>query len=1493
MKSRSLRPRSLAVAVAALVAASGLSADRSFAISRVDDAAGNASPAIGISGNQATARYIIRFVEQPLAQYNSVVSSKPVNGIGAIPMKTMKNGRSRLDVHSTQATNYVQYLKTQQQQHISDINAAIHASMPVRYSMQHALNAIITDLSPQQVAAVQKVPGVVAVERDRPHALATDIGPGFIGAASIWWGASAGQDTIFANGFDSINGFLGDGMVVGDIDTGYNSSSPSFQPTDQHGYTVLNPLGTGNFIGQCNVAGISDQGCNDKVIGVYDEIDLTGGGPPFSVEDTQGHGSHTASTAAGDFRSATLSGYTANIAGVAPHANLVIYYACSPDPQVQCSTAATSGAVDQAIQDGIVDALNYSISGGQNPWSDSTSLAFLSATDAGIFIAAAAGNTSGSVPNQVAGTANHAEPWVITVAASTHTGGSIAPALTITGPGTVPANLQSIPLTAGSGGVSATSAFTGPIVLSPQFDNVSPATPGHDGCTANGGYPAGTFTGAAALVSRGTCSFSEKVNNAMGAGAVAVIISDNRVEGPLTPSVPGTTIPAYTVLQSQGTDLKNFLAANSNAGTALIPYPPSRLPQQPDELAGFSLLGPVSIDVIKPDVEAPGVNILASVANSGDPNEVALFNGTSMATPHTTGSGILLMGLHPDWSPEEAKSALMMTAKEAGLTKANGTTPADFFDRGSGRLQDFVASKAGLVMNETGLNFANADPGFGGNPSTLNLASMDSSSCIGSCSFTRKFHSTQDKTVTWTATTAPGSDPGVVVTVTPSSFPATANHDTAPISFGIDSSALASDGAFHFAEVVLTPSDATLTPLHLTIAVAVPPPTIAAAPNPLAIAGVGAGSANAPLTVFNLGGPTLNVTQGTSGSAPYIWSDQASADNFGYPSVQYTGLVAGDSDLFASDDFTITGNAPVDLSLIFTPGFVLNHTLSFFGPTLPIHVRIYSDAGGAPSSDPDTGGAAVYSLDTTAGAAGVNVVGKFGGDITLDLATAGEHTALPAGHYWLLVYPTLPCSDGGSGCTEKWFWLNTAPGVGSGSPAVTIAPQAPSPAWGAIDPAAGGGFAMHLESAASCAPPAWLSATGFPLAIAGDDSAQVTVTATGPFPGGVPSATGYVCLASNDAATPVLPVQVNASGGAHVPPTVSKAFSPSAVTTGTNSTATITLTNGDVTASTLSADLVDTLPANLVATAGTAATTCAGGAGASIAGGGGSVTLGNGAVIPASGSCTVSFTVTTATAATYTNTIAAGAVQTNNGNNASAASAVLTVSTIVNEGFDDITTLPGKGWILANHSAPVGTTNWFQGTATNNVPTPGPFDAQAGAALNSYIGANYNNTGNTGTISNWMLSPPIGFNGNSSFSFWTRTVTNESFADRVEVRLCTNAPCTNFGSTATDFGDFTTVLFTVNPNLGIAPDPTGATGYPNAWAQFTLTNANGIPTSGAGRIAFRYFVTGAGFSGANSDYIGIDTVSIQAGSVNSAPASVSSANGISAANLPANNKRSQ
>jgi len=187
----------------------------------------------------------------------------------------------------------------------------------------------------------------------------------------------------------------------------------------------------------------------------------------------------------------------------------------------------------------------------------------------------------------------------------------------------------------------------------------------------------------------------------------------------------------------------------------------------------------------------------------------------------------------------------------------------------------------------------------------------------------------------------------------------------------------------------------------------------------------------------------------------------------------------------------------------------------------------------------------------------------------------------------------------------------------------------------------------------------------------------------------------------------------------------------------------------------------------------------------------------------------------------------------------------------LNEGFDNITTLATNGWSLQNNSSPLGTTNWFQGTS---VVGGGPFDAYDGAA-NGYIGANYNNTGTTGTISNWMITPVLDFGSAAALSFFTRKAFPDSYADRLEVRLSTNGASTNVGTTATGVGDFATVLVSVNPNLVLGV-------YPTSWTQFL---ASSLPHNGQGRIAFRYFVTGGGSSGTASDFIGIDRVVYSAG----------------------------
>src|SRR5262249_39772437 len=151
-------------------------------------------------------------------------------------------------------------------------------------------------LTPAEAGRLAAIPGVVAVEPDRKLELTSDVGPTFTSAASVWWGTRAGEDTLFARGFDNAPAYRGDGGVIGDIDTGYNSASPSFQATDLAGAKIANPLGSGHYLGQCGVPLVSIAGCNNKVIGVYDEVGITAGAShaPYTVEDQMGHGSHTA-----------------------------------------------------------------------------------------------------------------------------------------------------------------------------------------------------------------------------------------------------------------------------------------------------------------------------------------------------------------------------------------------------------------------------------------------------------------------------------------------------------------------------------------------------------------------------------------------------------------------------------------------------------------------------------------------------------------------------------------------------------------------------------------------------------------------------------------------------------------------------------------------------------------------------------------------------------------------------------------------------------------------------------------------------------------------------------------------------------------------------------------------------------------------------------------------------------------------------------------------
>jgi hypothetical protein len=733
---------------------------------------------------QARGTFIVVFREPALAMYRGGVP-----GIAAPKRRLSPGGRERLDVKSAEALTYVDHLRRQQTQRERRIARAIGAPLPVRMRMQHALNAIVVDMSNAQAARVARLPEVLRVEPERLLPLAGDLGPPLIGAVPVWDGSNPGAP----------GAYRGEGMVVGIIDSGINFGSPSFAATDPiDGYVHVNPLGAGVYRGTCAAGGVDVGRCNAKLIGGYDFVcgfpSFQCGLPNIREEsgfgDTNGHGSHVASTAAGNRRDVVYGGMPLRISGVAPRANIIAFDVCytnTSNSQGLCPAASSAAAVNQAIADGIVDVLNFSIAGGANPWSDLVSLAFLNAVAAGIDVVAAAGNAGPG-----AGTMNHNEPWVHTVAASQHGRGALSALLSATGPAPVPGQLIAMVASQSTGGaqLTATIPATTPLRISPGIDTAN------DGCSA---FAASAFVGAIAVIRRGTCPFSDKIANAAAAGAIAVVIVNNQ-DGIIIPSAPGSAIPTFSLTRAAGDALRDFGKANPTTATAEIAHPMFTVGNTPDALASFSSRGPAgSLDLIKPDITAPGVNILAAYAGTtitGSESAIDAISGTSMASPHIAGATLLVRQARPNWTSSEVKSALMMTATPQ-VHLEDEVTPAGPHARGSGRARVDRAINAGLVLNETAVNYQSASPSIGGNPSVLNLPSLADATCANACSFTRTFRNTRTYGSLWRVQLQ-----GLNGTV--QSLLWVPMGGTASLPVTINTSGLPANGSWNFGSLVLT-----------------------------------------------------------------------------------------------------------------------------------------------------------------------------------------------------------------------------------------------------------------------------------------------------------------------------------------------------------------------------------------------------------------------------------------------------------------------------------------------------------------------------------------------------------------------------------------------------------------------------------------------------------------------------------------------------------------
>jgi hypothetical protein len=1031
------------------------------------------------------AKYIVVFREAPLGLYKGEVA-----GLPAPKQRVDARGKLRLDARAPNARQYVNWLRGRQDAHEDRIARLLGRTPAIGTRMQHALNGIVVELGQQEAGRVRKLPEVRLVEEYREYAFDTDTGPLLIGAPAVWDGTATGAG----------GAFQGEGVVVGILDSGINFGSPSFAAADPvDGYVHTNPLGAGTYLGTCLAGGADEGRCNAKLIGGYDFVcnapGNTCGQPNIREEpgfgDTNSHGSHTASTVAGNRRDASFRGGTHRISGVAPRANVVAFDICYTNTatnQGLCPNVSAVAAIEQAIADGVVDVFNYSIGGGTQPWGESVSLAFLSAVESGIYVAASAGN-SGPAPS----TLGHVEPWVASTAAAQHGRGDFAFLMQVTGPSPVPPALTAIVLSEGVNGVAHTAAIpaTTPLFVSPGIDTAN------DGCAA---FPAGAFTDGIAVIRRGTCPFTDKVNNATTAGAIAVVIANNAA-GAIIPSVPGTTVPAFGATQSDGNALRDFAAANSGE-TAMIGYPAVALPNTPDALAAFSSRGPAgSFSLLKPDVTAPGVLVLAAVSGTtltGSEQAVGLLSGTSMASPHQAGSAALLRQARPTWTVPEIKSALAMTAKPEVFLE-DQVTPANPFARGSGRIRVDQAINAGLVMNETAENYLAADPAEDGDPTALNQPNLANRSCFESCTFVRTFRNTRSQPQTYHVRLG-----GLRGTVSPRILKVRAGG-TASVRVTVDTSDMTANGQFAFGTLSLTPSgvrgSSGLPTLRLPVGVAVQPPAIVL-PASVPASTTAGNNTTASMQIGNGGGSTLAFEVDNTGTGGITLVNVArGAVNSGFRSAFYSDPQPGIGvSQFASDDFTLAADTAI--TSIFTEGFTSSGVALTTAAT-SLRWSIYPDSGGFPAGNPDTApGAAVWTYAASPVAPGVNVAGN---NIGLDLVAAGQNVTLPPGRYWLVV-------NGAGTFANRWVWFASNDGDNTFA---TITPAAGG--W-----AAGEGFAglsMRIQGQVPCGA-SWLGPVVPPsgnVAPGGSQSVVLDILGAGLTAGNY---TGNVCVASNDPAAP-------------------------------------------------------------------------------------------------------------------------------------------------------------------------------------------------------------------------------------------------------------------------------------------------------------------------------------------------------------------------------------
>ncbi|HJQ25646.1 MAG TPA: S8 family serine peptidase [Blastocatellia bacterium] len=539
----------------------------------------------------------------------------------------------------------------------------IAPTLRVRTEVRALANAVSVEARGTEIAALAALPGVKRVELVREFHALLDTSVPLTNAPAMWERLGG-------------SGNAGAGMKIAILDTGIDVTNPLFNDA---GYSA--PAGFPRFNNGSQAL------TNNKVIVAKSFVSGADSDP--SALDENGHGSNVAGIAAGNIDTLSPLGL---ICGVAPHAFLGNYRVLGKSGSG--SSDLIAAGLDEAVRDGF-DVANMSLGSDATAQLDFLARAVESAVDSGMVVAVAAGNsgTDGVGDEMTIGSPAIA-PSAITVGSTTNAHATVAMA-TVAGPSPVATELTNIQSVVGEGATTRFNAALTALPLAEVSDN--------RGCSA---LDAGALAGKIALIERGNCNFTDKVNNAAAAGAAAAIIYNKDIsEGSdggdnlIHMAVGGTGIPAVFVTRTAGLALRKFVRAHANTTLNLTPIIAA------DVVSSFSSRGPSLLQTLKPDIAAPGESIYSAILTSISASGFGSESGTSQATPHIAGAAALVRQLHPTWTPAQVKSALMSSASTAVFTTIDKTTKAGVLAMGAGRVDLAQAASVSATFAPASLSF--------------------------------------------------------------------------------------------------------------------------------------------------------------------------------------------------------------------------------------------------------------------------------------------------------------------------------------------------------------------------------------------------------------------------------------------------------------------------------------------------------------------------------------------------------------------------------------------------------------------------------------------------------------------------------------------------------------------------------------------------------------------------------------------------------------------